>query len=743
MSGVSVVIPVKDGARYLGEVLSAVLGEGVDEVLVIDSGSRDGSATVARAAGASVVSIAPGSFGHGRTRNLGVERTSGELVAFLTQDATPTPGWLEAHRAALALDPRVGASYGPHLPRPDTSPMIARELVDFFATFSPDGTPVVQDRSGPSFLSNVNAVYRRECWEEVRFRDLAYAEDQAFGVDLLAAGWLKAYHPDAAVLHAHDYGTLEFMRRYFDEYRGLRASMGHVEPFGVRTGARHVRALVAGDRRWMREQGWNPRQRAAWTARSAVHHSGRKGFSALGSRAERLPAPVQRAISLEGTAAAGRGGAAGTALPGEPRAATPSGDPCPEAPSGGPRREAPSGLPPSRPVRGWRRRWEYEDVASWLREGTAPLAAPVKGMSARSSLHIAMLIPAFRRGSGGHALLFQLLLELERMGHTCTIWHVDPLGIQPEPAAVIRRAIREHFAPVGAPVFKDFGEWFGADVALATGWQTVYQALRLPDCRARVYVVNDHEPEFYATSAEARWAEESYRQGLYCVCGSPWLRDLMRSRYGAPGSVFDYGVDHDAYAPRPVARRPDTVVFYARHVTPRRAVVLGLGALDELRRRRPEVRLVLFGESQPVATTFDHEHVGIASPEQLSWLYSKATVGLSLSMTNFSLIPKEMMACGLPVVELTGASARSILGRDGPIELADFDPFALADAIERLLDDDELRARRSREGAELVASTTWSRGARQLEDGVRAALRAREMDAHAARSGASPASTRR
>jgi glycosyltransferase involved in cell wall biosynthesis len=112
-------------------------------------------------------------------------------------------------------------------------------------------------------------------------------------------------------------------------------------------------------------------------------------------------------------------------------------------------------------------------------------------------------------------------------------------------------------------------------------------------------------------------------------------------------------------------------------------------------------------------------------------------------MTNFSLIPKEMMACGLPVVELAGASAESILGRDGPIELAAFDPFAIADAIERLLDDEPLRARRSREGAELVGSTTWSRAARQLEDGIRTALREREAEACALRTGASPASAGR
>ena len=127
MSGAtaSAVIPVKNGRRYLGELLSALEQEGVDEILVIDSGSDDGSVQIARRSGATVLEIPPDAFGHGRTRNLGAERTSGELICFLTQDATPIPGWLDAYREAFAMAPRVGAAYGPHLPRPDASPMIA------------------------------------------------------------------------------------------------------------------------------------------------------------------------------------------------------------------------------------------------------------------------------------------------------------------------------------------------------------------------------------------------------------------------------------------------------------------------------------------------------------------------------------------------------------------------------------------------------------------------------------------
>jgi rhamnosyltransferase len=290
----SVVIPVRDGARYLDEVLAALAGE---DVLVIDSGSIDGSPAIARAHGVRLLEIPPHEFGHGRTRNLGAQETDGEIICFLTQDATPLPGWLDAIRAGFALDPKVGAVYGPHLPRDETSPMIARELEEFFRRRAPDGRPVFEREEG--YLSNVNAAYRRACWEEIRFRDIPYAEDQAFGVDMLRAGWLKVFHPGAGVLHAHDYGYLDFMRRYFDEYRGLRETIGWVDPFGVKAWLGGVRRLVAGDLAWMRARGWPRRARAAWTFRSAAHHGGRKVFSALGSRHDRLPRRLRRMLSLE------------------------------------------------------------------------------------------------------------------------------------------------------------------------------------------------------------------------------------------------------------------------------------------------------------------------------------------------------------------------------------------------------------------------------------------------------------
>jgi O-antigen biosynthesis protein len=728
VKSVSAVIPVKDGDRYLEELLDALAREGVEEVLVIDSGSRDRSREIVRAAGVELLEIPPQEFGHGRTRNLGAERTSGELVCFLTQDASPCPGWLDAYREAFALDGRVGAAYGPHLPRADTSPMIARELTEFFAGFSPGGSPTVQRAGAHTFLSNVNACYARACWEEIRFREVAYSEDQAFGADLLRAGWTKVYHPGAAVLHAHDYGTVEFMRRYFDEYRGLRESTGHVEPFGVLATVRHVRHATAADRHWMAEQGMDRATRARWTARSVTHHTGRRVFSALGSRSERVPAQLRHRLSLEnrGEAASPADRVQASRNGGGPSSGS---GPVKIGQVDGSAASAASLVPPAKRIEQKLSGEVYDVAARVWRDGPAPLLDPVPGMAERERLRLAMVIPPFSRGSGGHNTLFQIFSRLERRGHACSVWLADYYGYARATwPAVLRHDINEFFAPFQGPVYKDFDAWQGADVAIATGWQTVHAMLQLDHCRARAYIVNDHEPEFYPASAEHTLAAETYRHGMHCIAASPWLRDLLIERYDTQAEAFQLGVDHDTYHPRPVARRTDTIIYYARYATPRRAVPIGLMALAELHRRRPDVRIVLFGTDEILDASFPYEHIDVLSPTQLSWLYSEATVGLCLSLTNFSLMPKEMLACGLPCVELAGVSAESIFGDGSPLELAPFDSQRIADALERLLDDREHWEQRSREGIEFVASHTWDRAADEVEAGLRHALRQRETE---------------
>ena len=312
--------------------------------------------------------------------------------------------------------------------------------------------------------------------------------------------------------------------------------------------------------------------------------------------------------------------------------------------------------------------------------------------------------------------------ELTRLGHSVSLWLDDfearPGGVSP---AVIQRNFAELFDAAELTLHVGFDGWTGADVVLATGWQTVPRALLLPGAKARAYLVQDHEPDFYGPSAEALFAEETYGQRLHCIAASPWLAGLLRDRYGAETSHFDLGVNHTIYRPSEARRREDLLVFYARAATPRRAVPLGLLALEELARRRPKLEIALFGDEWPLPAAFAHTSLGVVDSGTLAELYSHATVGMVFSLTNPSLICLDMMAAGLPCVELASEAVLATFGAGGPLQLAEPDPLSVCSTLERLLDDGALRDRVAQAGIALMQGRTWSRAAEQVQDGLRIA----------------------
>jgi glycosyltransferase involved in cell wall biosynthesis len=299
---VTVALPVRDGGPRLGAVLAAVNAQEVDrpvELLVIDSGSTDGSPELARAHGARVVEIPPAEFSHGGTRNRLMELARGEHVAFLTQDSEPAHrGWLAALLSGFEADRDVALVFGPYRPRAEDSPMVQRELLEFFAGFG--GAHVDRGDSGlgpGTFFSSANGAVARWAWERVAFRPVAYAEDQVLARDMLAAGFAKAYVPEAAVLHSHDLPPLRALRRYFDDFRALAEVYGHREPLNPRFVAARIRGDVARDRAFMRAHGLEVQ-----TARSLTHETARAVGRALGANADRLPAWLRSALSHDGRA---------------------------------------------------------------------------------------------------------------------------------------------------------------------------------------------------------------------------------------------------------------------------------------------------------------------------------------------------------------------------------------------------------------------------------------------------------
>ena len=311
---VTVAIPVRDGGPLLAGVLDALARQSVEhELLVCDSGSSDDSAALARAHGARVLEIAPAEFSHGGTRNLLVREACGEHVALLTQDAEPADEqWLEHLLGGFALAGDVGIVYGPYRPRPGASPAVRVELESWFDSLAPDGAAPARApgrrralRAGcrvwsgaEGFFTDANACLSRVAWERVPFREVAYAEDRVLAIDMLRAGYAKAYVPDAAVKHSHEYSSSEQLRRCFDEWRGLREVYGFKEPASPKHVARKLRGEIGAARRAASADGLGGARTPLATL--TRHHVVRLAGALLGSRAGMLPAWARRGLSLEG-----------------------------------------------------------------------------------------------------------------------------------------------------------------------------------------------------------------------------------------------------------------------------------------------------------------------------------------------------------------------------------------------------------------------------------------------------------
>ncbi|HBP22416.1 MAG TPA: glycosyl transferase family 2 [Planctomycetes bacterium] len=199
----TVVIPARDAAHCVGAAVRAVRdqrdaeGRGV-RVIVVDDGSVDDTAAVARAAGAEVLRGA--GEGPAKARNLGVAAAASDLIVFVDADCTPRPGFLAALLEPFA-DAQVGGVKGAY----ETE---QRELVARFVQIEYEERYArMARRRWIDFVDTYAAAYRREVLEEVGGFDERYrlpsTEDQELSFRVVERGYRLCFVAQARVGHLH------------------------------------------------------------------------------------------------------------------------------------------------------------------------------------------------------------------------------------------------------------------------------------------------------------------------------------------------------------------------------------------------------------------------------------------------------------------------------------------------------------------------------------------------------------
>jgi glycosyltransferase involved in cell wall biosynthesis len=361
----------------------------------------------------------------------------------------------------------------------------------------------------------------------------------------------------------------------------------------------------------------------------------------------------------------------------------------------------------------------FDPLRTSLDYHEVPLVRPEREPN-MGSLDVHWVIPDFPPGAGGHMTIFRIVRLLAEFGHRQTLWIQNP-SFHATPTQA-RRAMERQFLAVDAELRFLPADVSGiaGDAIIASDRWTAFPVAAMANFFRRFYFVQDYETYFYPAGSLALLTDYTYSLGLDCLSAGPWLDRKMQA-HGLWSMAWELAADPAVYFPPPDDhhREQNRIAYYSRITSTRRAVELGLLGLEELARWGYRFVVDLFGCAGELGElSYPHHYHGLLSAAALGDLYRRATIGMVFSSTNYSLVPREMMACGLPVVELDVDSVRGAFP-DGLLARAAPHPTAIAERLAELLDDDGKRQRLGDQSRLYQGQFSWKASARLIESALR------------------------
>ena len=322
--------------------------------------------------------------------------------------------------------------------------------------------------------------------------------------------------------------------------------------------------------------------------------------------------------------------------------------------------------------------------------------------------------PTTRLFGGGLAVLFEFANGLAARGHEVHFLHVPSLHERV-------RAVSEI-------------SWFEFHEDVQHHFVDSYDDPKLPVADVCLWAASDSHLGRPAAVIQGyglmppKFERPAFRGPGPKLCVATWLREVGIA-WGVPPEQMLHqpiGIDHDLFQPRrPLTDRPiDVAMLCSTH--PVKGTDDGLEALSELRRRRPELRVELFGLVRPEVeppgwARYNH---GLDRSDLVEQIYDRTKVFLQPSWREgFGLTAVEAMACGAALVTTDNGGSRDYAIHDETaLVVMPRRPTEMADSVEALLSDESRRCRLALAGERYVRRFTWDRAIDALESHLLAYL---------------------
>ncbi|MDP8955769.1 MAG: glycosyltransferase [Actinomycetota bacterium] len=244
---VSVVLPVRNGERTIGDCLTSILRADYPadrrEIVVVDNASTDRTAEIIRRYPVRYVNEAR--VGRSAARNRGIQESRGEIIAFIDADCVASTRWLRELTAGFKENGVLGVA-GEILAFPPTT---LAERYYAIQRARPQASSVGKSRP---YAVTANVAFRKETFERIgvfdhRFRS---GQDVDFGWRFFDAGLKLAYRDRAVVFHRHRPSGWSLFKQYFYRAQGWALlAQKHGSAWSVRQELAQYRKLVAAVRK--------------------------------------------------------------------------------------------------------------------------------------------------------------------------------------------------------------------------------------------------------------------------------------------------------------------------------------------------------------------------------------------------------------------------------------------------------------------------------------------------------------
>lgn len=256
-----------------------------------------------------------------------------------------------------------------------------------------------------------------------------------------------------------------------------------------------------------------------------------------------------------------------------------------------------------------------------------------------------------------------------------------------------------------------------SDIWIATLWESAYIIKNLPGYK--IYFVQDYEPYFYPFGDRFQLAKKTYELGLHMISLGPWCKQMVQNncQVHSPLDQINFPVDLENY---PYEKRDFStyqnkktikLAVYTKFNSPRRAPINIQFILNNcekiLHNQGYQLKINYFG-TEKEETFINGQNLGKLTRPELIQLYQQCDFGIAPSMTNFSLVPFEMMSTGLPFIDFQEGTGRHFIAPHCCF-YTHFDENELAHLLIRLCQDPTTLQTVTNNARQHLHSITWDR----------------------------------